>query len=176
MTYRAWFPLLFVTAAAMAQTAAPNTTADTQMLQALVAEIRQLRLDLQSTTVAAQRVQIGLVRLQAQNAAVVRATMRLDEVRSNLAAKGSDHRKASFQLQQAEEAQRSSQDPKERKAVEEMIPQIKSALERMTAEEQQYQAREAEAETQLRAEQAKLSELQNLIDRLDKLLESFGRQ
>src|SRR5204863_2841563 len=142
MTYRALFPLLFVTAAAMAQTAAPNTAADTQMLQALVTEIRQLRLDLQSTTVAAQRVQIALFRLQSQNAAVVRATSRLDDVRSNLAAKGSDRRKVSFQLQQTEEMQRSSQDLKERKGAEEMIPQIKAALERMTAEAQQYQARE----------------------------------
>src|SRR5438552_11764694 len=147
MTYRALFPLLFVTAAAMAQTAAPSTLADTQMLQALVTEIRQLRLDLQSTTVAAQRVQIALFRLQAQNAAVARATSRLDEVRSKLAGDGSRHRQLNFQLQQTEETQRSSQDLKERKAAEEMVPQIKAELERVTADEQQYQAREAEAET-----------------------------
>lgn len=172
MTYRALFPLLFATAAAIAQTDPP----DTQTLQALVTEIRQLRLDLQSTTVAAQRVQIALFRLQAQNAAVTRATSRLDEIRSNLAAKGSDQRAISFELQHAEETQRSSQDTKERKVAEERIPQIKAALERVTADVQRYQAREAEADTQLRAEQAKLGELQNLIDRLDKLLESFGRQ
>jgi chromosome segregation ATPase len=176
MTYRACFPLLFVTAAALAQTAPPNGTPDTRALQALVTEIHQLRLDLQSTTVAAQRVQIALFRLQVQNAAVARATSRLDDVRSNLAAQMSTQRRFSSQLQQVEEKQRSTQDLKERKGAEELVPQIKAELERVTADVQRYQASEAEAETQLRVEQAKLGELQNLIDRLDKLLESFGRQ
>jgi SMC interacting uncharacterized protein involved in chromosome segregation len=171
MTYRACFPLLFVTAV-MAQTGPP----DTQTLQALVTEIHQLRLDLQANTVAAQRVQIALFRLQAQNAAVARATARLDEVRSKLAGQGTRHRQLSSALQQTEEKLRSSQDPKERKGPEEMVPQIKAELESVTADLQRYQASEAEAETQLRVEQAKLGELQNLIDRLDKLLESFGRQ
>ena len=131
---------------------------------------------MQSTTVAAQRVQIALFRLQAQNAAVTRATTRLDDVRSNLAGQMSEHMRLSSQFKQVEEQQRNSQDLKERKEAEAVVPRIKAELERVTADVQRYQAREAEAETQLRAEQAKLGELQNLIDRLDKLLESFGRQ
>ena len=67
--FRAAFVLLIVTTAA-AQTASP----DTQALQALVTEIRQLRLDLQATTIATQRVQIVLYRLQTQTALATRAS------------------------------------------------------------------------------------------------------
>ena len=61
--FRAAFVLLMVTAGG-AQTAAQTASPDTQALQALVTEIRQLRLDLQATTIATQRVQIVLYRLQ----------------------------------------------------------------------------------------------------------------
>ena len=49
-------------------------------------------------------------------------------------------------------------------------------VERLTADEQRLQSREIDAETQLRAEQAKLAELQDQLDRLDKLLDSFTRK
>ena len=63
-----------------AQTASP----DTQALQALATEIRHLRQDLQATTIATQRVQIVLYRLQTQTAMVTRAASRLDDLRSSL--------------------------------------------------------------------------------------------
>ena len=55
--------LLVMATAACAQTASP----DTQALQALVTEIRQLRQDMQATTIVTQRVQIVLYRLQTAN-------------------------------------------------------------------------------------------------------------
>ena len=56
-----------------------TTTGDSQTLQALLLEVRQLRQDLQTTTIAGQRVQILIYRLQGQEAAVARASQRLDE-------------------------------------------------------------------------------------------------
>jgi hypothetical protein len=50
-----------------------TTPSESQTLQALLLEVRQLRQDLQTTTVAAQRAQILLYRLQGQEAAVARA-------------------------------------------------------------------------------------------------------
>jgi hypothetical protein len=43
-----------------------TTTGDSQTLQALLSEVRQLRQDLQITTIAAQRAQILIYRLQGQ--------------------------------------------------------------------------------------------------------------
>jgi hypothetical protein len=66
--FRASLVLLIATGAG-AQTVSPET----QALQALVVEIRQLRLDLQTTTITTQRAQVVLYRLQSQTALVTRA-------------------------------------------------------------------------------------------------------
>ncbi len=58
---------------------------DSQTLQALLAEVRQLRHDLQTTTVAAQRAQILIYRVQAQESVVRRMQERVDDARSRLA-------------------------------------------------------------------------------------------
>ncbi|MCX6626563.1 MAG: hypothetical protein NTW28_02900 [Candidatus Solibacter sp.] len=52
----------------------------------------------------------------------------------------------------------------------------KAAVDRMAADEQRQQSREIDAESQFRAEQAKLAGLQDQLDRLDKLLDSFTRK
>src|SRR5450759_4402804 len=96
--FRATF-LITVTAAA-AQTASPDTPA----LQALVTEIRQLRLDLQATTLVTQRVQIVLYRLQTQTALVTRASSRLDDARSSLGNAQSERKKVSDQERLMEES------------------------------------------------------------------------
>jgi hypothetical protein len=51
-------------------------------LQSLLVEVRQLRQDIESMTVASQRVQIALYGLQIQDAAVARAAQRLDDARN----------------------------------------------------------------------------------------------
>src|SRR3977135_3164759 len=73
--------LLFFSTTCFGQT----TPGDSQTLQALLLEVRQLRQDLQTTTIAAQRAQILIYRLQGQEAAVARASQRLDEAREKLA-------------------------------------------------------------------------------------------
>jgi hypothetical protein len=60
-----------------------TTPGDSQTLQALLSEVRLLRQDLRTTTVTAQRSQILIYRLQGQEAAVGRASQRLDEARSS---------------------------------------------------------------------------------------------
>src|SRR6266850_1599640 len=57
---------------------------DSQTLQALLAEVRQLHHDLQTTTIAAQRAQIFLYRLQGQDVVVARALQRLDDAHARL--------------------------------------------------------------------------------------------
>ena len=173
--FRAAFALFIVTAAA-AQTAAQTGSPDTQALQALVTEIRQLRLDLQATTIATQRVQIVLYRLQTQTALVTRASSRLDDARSSLGNLQSEKKKVSDQMSRGEEYAKSLQKPEERKGVEDMLAATKMQLERLAADEQRLQSREIDAETQLRAEQNKLADLQDQLDRLDKLLDSFTRK
>ena len=141
-----------------------------------MSEIRQLRLDLQTTTITTQRVQIVLYRLQSQTALVTRAASHLEDVRSSLANVQSEKKTTSARQQQLEAASQRVGDNTERKQIEEVLGQAKAGFERLTADEQRLQASQADAETQFRTEQAKLAELQDQLDRLDKVLDSLSRK
>src|SRR5215472_13468321 len=75
-------PLALLPLCLSAQTPAPSS--DSQTLQTLLLEVRQLREDLKLTTVAIERAQILIYRLQSQETAVYRATQRLDDARKML--------------------------------------------------------------------------------------------
>jgi len=81
---RTWFfvfCLLFLCASGLGQ----STATESQGMQALVAEVRQLRKDLQTSNGCALKAQILLSRLQFQEAAVARASQRLNDARGRLA-------------------------------------------------------------------------------------------
>jgi chromosome segregation ATPase len=151
---------------ALAQTPSP----DAQLTQALLTEIRQLRQDLQTTAASIQRIQIVMYRLQAQTAVVNRATQRLDDARNRCTAAQNQQRGLTTQIQQMEERLRGNIEPVERKQVEEQLRRLKSNLELFAAEEQQCHAREADADSQVRVERVKMSELEDQLDKLDKVL------
>jgi len=154
-----------------------STSTDSQTLQALLAEVRHLRHELQTTTIAAQRAQILLHRLQGQEAAVARASQRLDDARAAFAETQSSRTKLTSDIKQHEDfVSHTENPPADRTQIEDLIPQLKAKLASLENEEQQRQTREMEAEDQLRAERAKLSELQERLDLLEKVLESSGQQ
>ncbi len=80
-----------------------SSSTDSQTLQALLAEVRQLHHDLQTTTIAAQRAQILLYRLQGQEAIVARASQRLDDARARLAEVQSNRTKLTADIKKYEE-------------------------------------------------------------------------
>jgi hypothetical protein len=164
--------LLLFSTSAFAQT----TSSDSQTLQSLLAEVRRLRQELQATTIAAQRAQILVYRLQAQEAATARAVQRLDSARDRLAV-AQDHRKhLAAQIKQAEDAQFSAENPKDREGIEGALAQLKASLEASASEEQDRQSKETECENEVQSERAKLSELEDQLDRLDTALENSSRQ
>jgi hypothetical protein len=63
-------------------TAAFGQTSETTLTQTLINEIHALRQDIEAITVASQRVQIALYRLQSQTALMAAAQQRLDAARS----------------------------------------------------------------------------------------------
>jgi hypothetical protein len=150
--------------------AAQNSSADAQLTQILINEIRQLRQDLQTTAATIQRVQIVMYRLQAQTTLMARATQRLDEAHRHCTDVQNQRKMMARELNLVEERQRTSQNPQEQKTMEETISRIKGQAEFFANEEQQCQVRESEADTQYRAERAKLSELEDTLEKLDKIL------
>ncbi len=154
-----------------------TTSTDSQTLQALLAEVRQLRQDLQTTTVATQRAQILLYRSQVQEAAVARASQRLDNARAKLEETQSARKKLAAEIKSSENFVGNTENsPADRKQIEGWLPQGKARLESLESEEQQWQTREMEAEEQQRLEQAKLGGLQDQLDRIEKALENLSLQ
>jgi len=167
------FLILFAASKVFCQTPAkePETT------QALLSEVHQLRLAIESMTGASQRVQIALYSLQMQDATVARAIQRLDGVRSRCSALENDraHLAADIKSMENSAASGGESDPIAR-AVTEVLPGRKRALEEKSAELQSCQTTEAELSGQLRNEQAKLNELQDRITRLDAALAKLGTE
>ena len=154
-----------------------TTPSEPQTLQALLFEVRQLRLDLQTTTIAVQRAQILLYRSQGQEAAVVRASQRLDGARERLAAIQDQREHVAADVKRQEDFLSNTENPPaQRKEIEDGLPPQKTRLESLKNEAQQRQTQEIEAEQQLRAEEVRLSDLRDQLDRLDKALESAARK
>ncbi len=117
--------LLLISPAAFGQT--PPT--DSQTLQALLAEVRQLRQELRTTTVAAQRVQVLLYRLQIQEGAVARTQRRVDEAHSTLSQTQTEVKMIASSIKDSEDKVSNAQNPVERKRQEDMLAKLKTALE-----------------------------------------------
>jgi len=134
---------------------------ESDTLQALLAEVHQLRQDIEAMTVASQRVQIAMYALQMQDAAVARATQRLDDAHNRCSGLEADRAHKAAEIQRLEGGVTAGTlGDIDAKAVQSALPQWKSV--------------EGEASGQLRNDQAKLADLQDRIDRLDKTLEKLA--
>jgi|SRR5215831_19297611 len=174
MRRRALLILIFLLqAVALSQTA----STDSQTLQALLAEVRLLRHDLQISNATVARAQIALYRLQRQDEVVSHAQQRLSDSRLKVAQAESEKDKKSIQIQSAKSATTHSDAPDAQAHFEEIVlPGLHAELEMLQRQEQQARAQEAEAEQQVRDEQTKLDRLNDLLDRYNKALEDVGRK
>ena len=164
--------LLLITAPVFGQ-AAPT---ESQTLQDLLHEVRQLRRDLQASITTAQRAQIVLYHMQSQQMIVARVQQRVDDARAKLSEVQANRRSLETQIKVDEDLKDRTQNATERKEYEDVLPRLKARLDVLGAEEQQAQNREIEAENQLQTEQAKLDILQSELDQLERLLGNLARQ
>jgi predicted nucleic acid-binding Zn-ribbon protein len=158
--------------AAVAQPASPES----QMTFALLAEIRQLRLDLQTAAATIQRVQIGMYRLSAQSGQFERAKERLEQAHTACKSMQWQKKELSTRIEQAETLKRNAQNSSDQQRAEQMFSQIQSETTLLATQEQECQVEQANAEAQFRTEEGKMNELQDRLDRLDKVLASYGQK
>ena len=161
---------LFTVAITFAQT----PSQDTQVTQALLAEIRLLRQDLQATAVTIQRVQLVMFRMQTATATLNRATQRLEDARNRCNYVQPQRKMLTVQIEQAENRQKTTQNPADSRVEE--IARLKGNLEMLAVQEQQCQSALLDADSQFRAEQAKMNEVQDQFDRLDRALADVTRK
>jgi chromosome segregation ATPase len=150
--------------------AAGQTNSDLQTLQSILEEIRLIREDLRTTSVASQRAQILFYRLQLQEAVVRQLQDRVDDARSKVTQAQREIKMFTTDMKRHEEEIEQTDNEGSRKQIETIIAQIKASNEIQTSIEQEYQAKLTEAEDQLRIEKGNLARLQDELDRLDKTL------
>jgi chromosome segregation ATPase len=164
---------LFMASNGLCQTSAAPKEQET--LQSLLTEVHQLRLSIEAMTVASQRAQIALSALQIQDAAVARALQRLDNVRNRCKEPEDRKQHMAVEIQHLESIlSAGTASAAEVKSVHEREGQLKGEIDAVASEASTCQATEAEASSQLRSEQAKLADVQDRIDRLDKTLEKLS--
>ena len=162
--------LMLAAPAVFGQTA----STDSSTLQALLSEVRQLRQQLQSYTAASQRTQILFFRIQTQQAQVARASQRAEDARNKVADIQNERKNSEANAKAAQESLEHPDPRVDRTSLENEAAFYKRRLEGLPGEEQQRQAKLSEAEEQLRAEQAKLDDLNAQLDELDKTLQKAG--
>jgi lysyl-tRNA synthetase class I len=162
------FVIFFVAGPIHAIAQAPS--ADAQTLQSLLEEVRKLRQDLQFTAATVQRMQILLYRIRNQMEVVAQTRQRHDEAQAALTQMKYRREQAAVQIKQQEESFNRSDDPNSRKYIEENLERMKQWMEQIAQAEPEVQVRETERANDLRIEQAKLSDLEDQLDRLDNQL------
>jgi len=144
------------------------TPAESPTLQAMLAEIRQLRQDLQTSAIAARKAQILIYRLHVQEAAVAHASQRLDEAKSSAEQLQARRKYQEIQIKQYETLKDRAENAAQRQQFEDAIFELKAQTEASAVEEQEAHSKASELEQQSRIEQAKLDQLQDELDRLDR--------
>lgn len=145
-------------------------------IQALLVEVKQLRLALERSAVVAPKIQVTLQRLQLQQEQVSRLSRQLEELRDRLAQAALDSGRLAAETKQAEARLTQEVDPARRKIIEDQIRVANNRLEmereQQSVHEASQRARESELSGRLHSEQAKLDELNDRLNALERMLES----
>ena len=143
-----------------------------QTLQTLLGEVHQLRLVLQRANLNTYHAQITIERMKLQQQRVDRLTAQLGEVRKQLAETRKPLSWIPGNMRADEMRLAQETDAAKRADFERSIRQLKAELEEATRKEQQEQAYETQLNAQLLVEQAKLAELNERLDILQRELET----
>jgi hypothetical protein len=143
-----------------------------QTLQALLSEVHELRVTLQRANLNTYHAQITIERMKLQQQRVDRLQAQLVEVRKQLAETRKPLSWIPTTLKNDEMRLAQETDAAKRADLERGIRHLKVELEEATQKEQQEQAYETQLNAQLQIEQAKLAELNERLDTLQRELET----
>jgi chromosome segregation ATPase len=157
-----------------------QSSSDSATIQALLAEVRQLRLALERSAALAPRIQLTLQRAQLQQDQVARLSRQLEDLRDRMAQAASEETQTLAQIKAAEAHVVQEQDAARRKTIEEEIKAVKARLEQQSEQQRiqqaQQQARESELAGRLETERSKLNELNEKLNALERMLDGPPKQ
>ncbi len=154
--------LIALTSTSLAQTA----HSDSQTLDAILAELKEIHHELRST----QAMQTLLAELGAKQSVVNQAVERVDRERSGLIQIQSDQKRILSELDRAQDKVDQSSDPTEQKRLTEEVERLKANVSAFKIQEQARQSAVDEAQQRLRDSQDALQEIQEQLDALTKKL------
>ena len=140
-------------------------SSDSLTLQTLLQELRELRQDMQGIAILAQRVQLLLYRTQLQEEVRKRAAERHDQAKMAV-------KQLEQEVSQAAQNVKTVQIEAKYPGSEAQIGYFKNQLETLILMESQNRTEELSAGLDLKTEQAKLSDLQHQLARLEQQLEA----
>ena len=144
---------------------------DKATIQSLLVEVHQLRMALERSTSLVPRIQLAIQRFQLQQDRVDRLSRELRDFRGQITARQANAERLGARLKQLEGEVGQIQDPNHRKEVEEAMKMMTSELEQGTVLDQQQRAQEGDLMSQIQSEQARLSDLSDQLNALDKALQ-----
>lgn len=156
-----------VLAVAMAERALGQSTTD---LETLTKEVRLLRQSLEMFAAAGIRAHIIFGRLQLQEQRTKEAMHRLDALRERLAGTSRQFENIHDSLTQYEQNATTAVDPRQRELNATAIRETKSYLIRVENERARLFAEESEAANKLAMEQGRWSDLNRVLDELERAL------
>jgi len=168
---------LFLFFATIGPAAAQNVAVTQPSLDALIAEIRQLRFAIERSNNVVMQSYIGMHRLDLQEGKVARISGELESVKSQIEGLPEQVRQLKAQIEQfdsLEKAPNSGNGPSapQMAGMDAVKQGLRIQIEQSAAREQQLRTRETELSSQLRVEQGVLDALQAKLDGLEKSLET----
>lgn len=153
------------------QAVGPEATSDKATIQALLLEVRQLRLAIERSNSLVPRISIAAQRFQAQQDRVDRLSKELRDLRVRIMEDHANNERMATALKRMETEVAQATDLKVRQDLENTFKAVTAQMEQRAAQEEQVKAQEGELVSQLQNEQAKLNELSDQLNTLDKKLE-----
>jgi chromosome segregation ATPase len=151
--------------------AAEATASDQQVLQALLGEVRQLRLTLQRTNLSVFRAQIMIERLRMQQERVDRLTRQLEENQNEITGSALSQSQLTERSREMESQMKLEQDAGRRSQLEAQYKELKYIMNQQTERETQLRAHQGQLTTQLQAERTKLDDIDSRLEALERELE-----
>ena len=142
-----------------------------QPMQAILNEVHLLRLAIQRSNLNTYHAQVTLERFRLQQQQVNRLNEKMDSVRARLAKIKLDQDGISEEVKQAESNLAKEADPAKRRELEKVQQGLKLGMDHIAKLETQVREEETQLVGQLQVEQAKLTELNERLDALQKELE-----
>lgn len=150
--------------------AAQGTGASTDVLGALLVELRGLRVAMEQMASAGPRIQLALGRLQLQEQRVNNVLRRHTEVREQLASTEHAAAEVARRVEELQMALQNISDENERKGLQNMMAETKRQHGTLSVDLHRLRTEELEAAQLLAAEQARWTEINQRVEELERTL------